>query len=75
VMLLGSGKLDPRGEVLAKLLYWLPLIQMALGTAHIPGPALIPPAFALYALMRLRGDRGMPAHDAQARVAPALILE
>jgi Glycosyltransferase family 87 len=75
VMLLGSGRLDLRGEVLAKLLYWLPLIQMALGTAHIPGAALIPPAFALYALMRLKADRGMPAHAAPARAAPAVFLE
>jgi len=74
-MLLGIGKLDLRGEVLAKLLYWLPLIQMALGTAHIPGPALIPPAFALYALVRLKADRGTPAHDAHARAATAVVLE
>ena len=70
-----NGKLDLRGEVLAKLLYWLPLIQMALGTAHIPGPALIPPAFALYALVRLKADRGTPAHDAHARAATAVVLE
>jgi hypothetical protein len=72
VMLLGSGTLDRRGQVLAKLVYWLPLIQMALGTGHIPGPALIPPAFALYALMRLKADRGLPAHELQARPVPAL---
>ena len=72
VMLLGAGTLDRRGQVLAKLIYWLPLIQMALGTGHIPGPALIPPAFALYVLMRLKGERGMPDHAAHARAAPAL---
>jgi hypothetical protein len=75
VMLLGRGTLDLRGQVLAKLLYWLPLIQMALGTGHIPGPALIPPAFALYALLRLRADRGMPAHEGHAQPAPALMLD
>lgn len=70
VMLLGAGTLDARGQVLAKLIYWLPLIQMALGTGHIPGPALIPPAFALYVLMRLKAERGLPDHAA--RAAPAL---
>jgi hypothetical protein len=71
VMLLGAGTLDARGHVLAKLVYWLPLIQMALGSGHIPGPALIPPAFALYVLMRLKADRGMPIDAVQARPAPA----
>ena len=59
VMLLASGQLDMRGQTLAKLMYWLPLIQMVLGQFHIPGPALIPPAFALYALMQL-GARSTP---------------
>ena len=68
----GSGTLDRRGQVLAKLVYWLPLIQMALGTGHIPGPALIPPAFAPYALMRLKADHGLPANELQARPVPAL---
>jgi hypothetical protein len=72
VMLLGAGTLDGRGQILAKLIYWLPLIQMALGTGHIPGPALIPPAFALYVLMRLKAERSLPAHDAHAKPAPAL---
>ncbi len=63
VMLLGAGKLDARGQILAKLMYWLPLIQMALGQFHIPAPALIPPAFALYVLMRL-DERVYPARTA-----------
>ena len=71
VMLLGAGTLDGRGQVLAKLVYWLPLIQMALGSGHIPGPALIPPAFALYVLMRLKADRGMPTDAVHAQPAPA----
>ncbi len=54
VVLIAAGKLDARGEILAKLTYWLPLAQMALGQFHIPGPALIAPAFALYLLQRLR---------------------
>lgn len=59
VVLLGSGTLDPQGRTLAKLIYWLPLIQIVLGTWHVPGPALIPPAFAAYLLLRLigAGDR------------------
>jgi hypothetical protein len=53
VMLLASGTLDSLGQTLAKLCYWLPAIQIALGQFHIPGPALIPAAFAFYALLRL----------------------
>jgi hypothetical protein len=75
VMLLGSRRLDKRGQVLAKLLYWLPLIQMALGTAHIPGPALIAPAFVLYALMRLTAERSAAAHDVHRPPAPALSFD
>ena len=58
-MLLASGKLDAQGRTLAKLVYWLPLIQIAFGTYHVPGAALIPPAFAAYLLLRLigAGDR------------------
>jgi uncharacterized membrane protein len=60
VMLLASGKLDTLGQTLAKLVFWLPLIQMILGQYHIPGPALIVPAFAGFLLMRIlkpAGDR------------------
>jgi hypothetical protein len=53
VMLLGAGKLDTLGQTLAKLIYWLPLLQMIFGRFHIPGPALIVPAFAGYLLLRL----------------------
>jgi hypothetical protein len=56
-VLLANGKLDSRGQVLAKLVFWLPLIQIGLGQFHIPGPALIAPAFALYALLRLADMR------------------
>jgi hypothetical protein len=52
VVLLGSDTLDPQGRTLAKLIYWLPLIQIVLGTWHVPGPALIPPAFAAHLLLR-----------------------
>ena len=55
ISLLAAGKLDERGQIIAKLVYWLPLIQMTLGQFHLPGAALIPPAFALYAFMSLTG--------------------
>jgi hypothetical protein len=54
LLLLGSGALDATGRRLVQLVYWLPLIQIGLGNLHVPGPALIAPAFALYALARLR---------------------
>jgi hypothetical protein len=53
VMLLATGGLGMLGATLAKLVYWLPLIQIGLGQFHVPGPALIAPAFAAYLLMRL----------------------
>jgi hypothetical protein len=51
--LLADGTLDARGRWLARLIYWLPLLQIGLGTLHVPGPALIAPAFALCLFMRL----------------------
>jgi len=51
---LACEKLDGRGQVLARLVYWLPLLQIGLGTWHIPGAALIPPAMVVYAVLRLR---------------------
>jgi len=72
VMLLASGNLDPLGQTIAKLAYWLPAIQIALGQFHIPGPALIPAALALYVLMRLN-DRSSMAHTAMQTVSvPAM---
>ena len=53
VMLLAGGRLDTTGQTLAKLVYWLPLIQMIFGQYHLPGPALILPAFAAFLLMRV----------------------
>jgi glycosyl transferase family 87 len=46
--LLVGNALDNRGTWLARLVFWLPLLQIGLGTLHIPGPALIAPLFALY---------------------------
>lgn len=54
LILLASGRLDPIGCRLAMLVYWLPIIQMGFGYFHIPGPALIAPAIAIYLLLRLR---------------------
>jgi Glycosyltransferase family 87 len=54
VVLLAAGKLDARGQIMAKLAYWLTLIQIGLGQFHIPGPALIPPAFAIFLLAQLK---------------------
>jgi hypothetical protein len=56
LLLLGAGSLDASGRRLGQLVYWLPLLQIGLGNLHIPGPALIAPAFAAYALMRLRAS-------------------
>ena len=73
VMLLASGTLDPIGQTLAKLCYWLPAIQLALGQFHIPGPALIPAGFALYALLRLN-DRSHQVRPATQTVSiPAML--
>ena len=56
LLLLGAGSLDAAGRRLVQLVYWLPLIQMVFGNWHVPGPALIAPAFAIYALTRLRAS-------------------
>jgi hypothetical protein len=65
--LLADGTLDARGRMLARLIYWLPLLQIGLGTMHIPGPALIAPAFALYLCVRLKAERLADRHRALQR--------
>jgi hypothetical protein len=61
VSLIAAGRLDVTGHRLVHLVYWLPLIQVVFAT-HLPGPALIPPAFAIYLLTRLKtGTAGAPA--------------
>jgi hypothetical protein len=60
--LLADGTLDARGRWLARLIYWLPLLQMGLGTLHIPGPALVAPAFAVCLFMRLYAAERRHAH-------------
>jgi hypothetical protein len=61
LLLLERRTLDATGRRLVQLVYWLPLLQIGLGNLHIPGPALIAPAFAVYALTRLRAS--VPAGD------------
>ena len=56
LLLLGAGSLDASGRRFVQLAYWLPILQIGLGNLHVPGPALIAPAFALYAFSRLRGS-------------------
>lgn len=54
IVLLASGRLDATGRRLAQLVFWIPALQLALGTYHIPGPALIAPLFVGWLFMRLR---------------------
>ena len=65
LLLLAAGTLGAAGRRFVQLVYWLPLIQIGLGNLHVPGPALIAPAFALYALMRLRASPASTAFDAR----------
>lgn len=60
VALLVHGGLDVPGRRLAQLVFWLPSLQLAFGIGHVPGPALIAPAFAVYLVLRLKG-RPAPA--------------
>ena len=54
VALLASSSLDAPGRRLVQLVYWTPALQLALGTWHVPGPALIAPALVAWLLIRLR---------------------
>jgi hypothetical protein len=56
LLLLGTGALDTPGRRFVQLAYWLPILQIGLGNLHVPGPALIAPAVALYVFTRLRGS-------------------
>ena len=68
---LDRGRLDKTGQTIAKLVYWLPLIQMIFGQYHIPGPALIPPAFAIFLLMRVWQPASEREMIPDRRLAPA----
>jgi hypothetical protein len=59
IALLACASLDAPGRRLVQLVYWSPILQFALGTHYLPGPALIAPAFAVYLLMRLRVSAGV----------------
>jgi hypothetical protein len=62
VALLARASLDTPGRRLVQLVYWTPVLQLALGTWHLPGPALVAPAFAGYLVLRLRAlPRTAPA--------------
>src|SRR6266480_562218 len=51
-LLAGSG-CDAPGRRLVQLVYWTAALQLAFGTYHLPGPALIAPAFVAYLFTRL----------------------
>jgi hypothetical protein len=54
VALLAGGSCDAPGRRLVQLVYRTPALQLALGTWHLPGPALIAPALVAWLLIRLR---------------------
>ncbi len=54
IVLLAGGQLDGTGRRVAQLVFWIPALQLALGTYHVPGPSLIAPVFVAYLVMRLR---------------------
>ncbi len=66
VALLARGGLDAPGRRLVQLVYWTPAPQLALGTHHLPGPALIAPVFVAYLLIRLRASPGLVSRPALA---------
>jgi|ERR1700730_11930354 hypothetical protein len=58
VALLAGAGLDVPGRRLVQLVYWTAALQLAFGFFHLPGPALIAPAFVVYLLIRLRVSPG-----------------
>jgi arabinofuranan 3-O-arabinosyltransferase len=58
VMLINADRVDPYGRVLALLVYFLPLLQLAAGGAGLPGPALIPLLFTFWLIRELRREAG-----------------
>jgi Glycosyltransferase family 87 len=58
VSLLASSRLDAAGRRLVQLTFWTPALQLALGTYHLPGPALVAPALGAYLVLRLRASPG-----------------
>ena len=64
IVLLASGQLDRAGRRVVQLVFWIPALQLALGTYHVPGPALIAPIFVVWLLMRLRDTPQRPLESA-----------
>lgn len=60
VAILADGLLDSAGRRFAQLVFWLPTLQLVFGAGHVPGPALIAPAFAAYLVWRLKGGSVVP---------------
>jgi hypothetical protein len=54
IILAGAEPLDRTGRLAVKALVLLPMLQMATATIHLPGAALIPVGFALWAVQRGR---------------------
>jgi hypothetical protein len=54
IALLACASLAAPGRRVVQLVCWTPVLQLALGTYHLPGPLLIAPAFAAYLLTKLR---------------------
>ncbi|MGO9004493.1 MAG: glycosyltransferase family 87 protein [Beijerinckiaceae bacterium] len=52
VMLAAAEPLDRWGSAAAKAIFLLPMLQFAAAAAHVPGVAVIPICFALWALRR-----------------------
>lgn len=67
IWLLRTGNVDDAGRTLIKLVWWLPLLQTALGHFHIPGAGLIAPCLVLWVMLRL----GANSAPAQEHTAPA----
>lgn len=60
IALMARGNMDAIGQRLMFGIYGLMMIQMALGMAHIPGPALLVPAYAAWLVLQLRGTARIP---------------
>jgi len=66
IWLLRTEDVDDVGRMLVKLVWWLPLVQMALGHFHIPGACLIAPGLGLWVMMRLAANRAATPAPASA---------
>jgi hypothetical protein len=64
LLLLAAPRLDSWGRLLARLVYWLPLLQIGFGKFHIPGPALIAPAFAFIVAREIQRQYAMEPSQA-----------